>query len=102
LFLIFSCHSIFADTFEEYYPLSIGDYWIQHSDIWSGGNNPVTFTMENEAIDQINGEDYVRKLNFLHWDDGSDENNQAVASGIYYYQLTSGDIQKTKKMVLIK
>jgi len=84
LFLIFSFLSIFADTFEDYYPLSVGDYWIQHSDIWSGGNNPVTFTMENEAIDQINGEDYVRKLNFLHWDDGSDE-------AIWYVWLRATD-----------
>ena len=84
IILIFSFLSIFADTFEDYYPLSVGDYWIQHSDIWSGGNNPVTFTMENEAIDQIGGEDYVRKLNWLLWDDGSDE-------AIWYTWLRSSD-----------
>ena len=77
LFLIFTFLSISADTYEDYYPLSVGDYWIQHSDIWNGGNDPVTFTMEIEEIEQINGEDYVRKLNWLYWDDGSDE-------GIWY------------------
>ena len=71
--LIFSFLSIFADTFEDYYPLSVGDYWTQHSDIWSGGNNPVTFTMEHEAIEQINGESYIRRLNWLEWDDGTNE-----------------------------
>jgi Secretion system C-terminal sorting domain len=71
--LIFSFISIFADTFEDYFPLNVGDYWIQHSDIYNGGNDPITFTMEHEAIDQINGEDFVRKLNHLEKDDGSYE-----------------------------
>ncbi|MFC1898471.1 FlgD immunoglobulin-like domain containing protein [Candidatus Cloacimonadota bacterium] len=73
MILVFSFLSIFADSFEDYYPLSVGDYWIQHSEISNGGIDPITFNMENEAIDQINGLDYVRKLNHLAWDDGSDE-----------------------------
>ena len=85
--LFLFCSLMFGDTFEDFYPLSVGDYWIQHTDIYGGGNNPVTFTMENEAIDQINGEDYVRKLNWLVWDDGTDETMwynwlRAVADGV--------------------
>ena len=82
LVLILSFLSIFAETLEDYYPLSVGDYWIQHSEISNGGNDPVTFTMEIEEIEQINGEDYVRKLNWLYWDDGSDE-------GIWYIWFRS-------------
>jgi hypothetical protein len=33
---------------------------------------------------------------------GTDENNQPVSSGIYFYKLRSGDIEISKKMLLIK
>jgi len=34
--------------------------------------------------------------------DGKSDNGQAVASGIYFYQLKSGEASETKKMVLLK
>ncbi len=34
--------------------------------------------------------------------DGTDENNQPVSSGIYFYQLKSGNYEKTRKMLLMK
>lgn len=33
---------------------------------------------------------------------GVDDNNQPVASGIYYYRMSSNEYQKTKKMILLK
>ena len=33
---------------------------------------------------------------------GTDQNNQPVSSGIYFYKLKSGDFEQTKKMILMK
>ncbi|MDA3814667.1 MAG: T9SS type A sorting domain-containing protein [Candidatus Cloacimonetes bacterium] len=59
-----------AQSISDYIPLAVGNYWIQHSDIFQGGNNPVTFTMEIEGIDQINDLDYMRRFNSFETDDG--------------------------------
>jgi flagellar hook assembly protein FlgD len=37
----------------------------------------------------------------VKWD-GRNENGNAVASGVYFYQLRAGDFSKTRKMVLLK
>ena len=34
--------------------------------------------------------------------DGKDENNQPVGSGIYFYKLTAGKFEESRKMILIK
>ncbi len=39
--------------------------------------------------------------NFATWD-GTNEVGTDVASGVYYYALTVGDVQHTRKMVLLK
>ena len=33
---------------------------------------------------------------------GTDDNNQPVSSGIYFYKLKTGDYQKVRKMILLK
>ena len=55
----------------DYYPLHVGDYWIQHSDSVSGVYQPTTFRQEIEGTDLIMGEEYYRRSNRLSADDGS-------------------------------
>ncbi|MCK4312168.1 MAG: hypothetical protein KAW88_05480 [Candidatus Cloacimonetes bacterium] len=38
---------------------------------------------------------------YISWD-GTDENNQTVGLGIYFYKLKAGEFYKTRKMLLIK
>ena len=40
-------------------------------------------------------------LHEVHWD-GTNRQNKAVATGIYFYRVQSGDFEITKKMVLLK
>lgn len=40
-------------------------------------------------------------INSVSWN-GTDQNNQPVASGIYFYKLISGDIEVSRKMLLLK
>jgi len=40
-------------------------------------------------------------INEVVWN-GTDENNQPVSSGIYFYKLEAGDFQKVRKMILLK
>lgn len=37
----------------------------------------------------------------IHWD-GTDANGSVVATGLYFYRFKAGDLQDTKKMVLLK
>jgi len=37
----------------------------------------------------------------LTWN-GTDENNQSVGSGIYFYKMKAGSYSATKKMILMK
>jgi len=48
----------------------------------------------------LNGRSTVG-LNSFSWD-GTDNNNNKVASGVYYYTLKNGNDTQTKKMVLVK
>ena len=60
---------ICAQTPIDYFPLSVGDYWIQHGEL--GDEDPKIFTMEIEGTDLIDGDEYVRKLNLVEHEDGS-------------------------------
>lgn len=62
---------IYAQGAIDYYPLHVGDYWIQYSDSVSGVYQPTTFRQEIEGTDLIMGEEYYRRSNRLAADDGS-------------------------------
>jgi len=60
---------ICAQTPIDYFPLGVGDYWIQHGEF--GEDDPRIFTMEIEGTDLIDGDEYARKLNQIDHEDGS-------------------------------
>ncbi len=43
----------------------------------------------------------LRNQTSITWN-GTDDNNQPVSSGIYFYKMKSGNFEKTKKMILMK
>ena len=43
----------------------------------------------------------LRNQTSITWN-GTDDNNQPVSSGIYFYKMKSGNFKKTKKMILMK
>lgn len=55
----------------DYYPLHVGDYWIQHTDTIFGGYQPTTFRTDIEDIDIIGVEEYFRMKQAQTVDDGS-------------------------------
>lgn len=46
--------------FKDYYPLHVGDYWIERSDSIYGKYQPVTFRVDVEGTDVIKGQTYFR------------------------------------------
>ena len=54
-----------------YFPLQVGNYWVQHTDTISGGFQATTFRIDIEAIDLIGGKEYFRMAQKLTADDGS-------------------------------
>jgi len=43
----------------------------------------------------------VAGLHMVRWD-GTNNSGEEVASGIYFYKMSAGDFQATKKMVVTK
>jgi flagellar hook assembly protein FlgD len=43
----------------------------------------------------------LNTMNSIVWN-GTDADNNAVASGVYFTRVTSGDVQQSRKMMLIK
>lgn len=60
-------------------------------------------------ISDISGREIVTLVNeeqapgsyFIHWD-GTGQNGQQLASGVYFYELNAGNFVKSRKMTLIK
>ncbi len=67
--------------------------------------SPVTLTVFNAVGEMIktliDAENQSTGTHSVQWD-GKDNNRQPVPSGIYFYRLTTGEQQQTRKMILIR
>ena len=61
-----------------YYPIQVGDTWVQHTDSINNEYDPTTFTMAMEGTDLIFGEIYNRKSNWMLADDDSSDSKWYV------------------------
>jgi hypothetical protein len=72
---------------------------------WLPNTQRVTLNVFNlngkEVRTLINKKSFNVGRHQVIWD-GSDRNGKKVASGIYVYQLLTGDVIETKKMMLLK
>ena len=62
----------------------------------------VIYNIKGQKVKQLVSEQLSAGQHSVIWD-GTDENNKAVGSGIYFYQLKAGkNFSQTKRMILIK
>jgi len=59
------------------------------------------FNIKGQKVKTLLNEQLSIGKHTVVWD-GKDANNKQVSSGIYMYKLKAGDIQQTKKMILLK
>jgi flagellar hook assembly protein FlgD len=60
------------------------------------------FNLKGQLVSSINHDQvYPAGLNSVLWN-GKDEHGNRVSSGVYYYRLSCGKAQITRKMVLAK
>ena len=66
--------------------------------------SPVTLEIINtlgQSVTTLTDRFYSAGTHTVDWN-GDDANGHPVASGLYFYRLTVGDVSETKKMVLLK
>ncbi|MCD6176622.1 MAG: T9SS type A sorting domain-containing protein, partial [Candidatus Cloacimonetes bacterium] len=67
-------------------------------------SSPVTleiFNLKGQRVREFKIENSELKTNSIVWD-GTDQTNNPVSSGIYFYKLKTENYEKTKRMVLLK
>ncbi|MDP8231862.1 MAG: choice-of-anchor J domain-containing protein [Candidatus Zophobacter franzmannii] len=67
-------------------------------------SGPVTLEVYNilgKKVTTLVNEDVTAGQHKVIWN-GTDTNNKSVASGVYFYKLTSGSFEATNKMILMK
>jgi len=61
----------------------------------------VIYNLKGQKVKQYSADNLAGKQYSVVWD-GTDQTNKPVSSGIYYYNVISGNIALTKRMLLIK
>ena len=61
----------------------------------------IIYNLRGQKIKKLEIKNLKLGINKVEWN-GTDQNNQPVASGIYFYKLKSGDIEISRKMLLLK
>jgi len=59
------------------------------------------YNLKGQKIKKLEVRNLKIGINNFVWD-GSDQNNKPVSSGIYFYKLKSGEIEISRKMLLLK
>jgi len=59
------------------------------------------FNIKGQKVKTLVGTDLAKGAHSVVWD-GTDNEGRSVSSGVYYYRLRSGSLQKTRKMLLMK
>ncbi|HPR18605.1 MAG TPA: T9SS type A sorting domain-containing protein, partial [Candidatus Cloacimonadota bacterium] len=59
------------------------------------------YNIKGQKVKQLVSDQLSAGQHSIVWD-GTDDNNKPVGSGIYFYKLKAGKINKTRKMLLIK
>jgi flagellar hook assembly protein FlgD len=68
------------------------------------GNHDVTieiYNIKGQLIKKLVQESKATGMNTVSWN-GTNENEQAVPSGVYFYKMKSGNFSSTKKVILLK
>jgi len=63
--------------------------------------NVEIFNIKGQKVKQLVNEILPAGRHIAVWN-GKDDNGKQAASGIYFYQMKSGDYQKSSKMLLLK
>lgn len=61
----------------------------------------VIYNVLGQTVKTLVDEYQTAGTKLVHWD-GKDENGNEVASGIYFYQIQSGDFMQSRKMILLR
>lgn len=85
--LMIAAEILSAQGASDYFPLHVGDFWVQRADTISGVYQPMTLRTDIEGTDLIGGDEYFRIKTRLTADDGSFEEDwyswlQVDSSGI--------------------
>ncbi|MDD4791385.1 MAG: FlgD immunoglobulin-like domain containing protein, partial [Candidatus Cloacimonetes bacterium] len=59
------------------------------------------YNLKGQLVNTLVNQDMEAGVHSVVWN-GTDKNKRAVASGVYFYRLSSPESSKTKRMLLMK